>query len=97
MEFRGFHHYYLIKVTEHIASEGATLKGVSTARINKKQVPMPSAETAWHKKKRNSIQVFLNNAPLPTAEIYPEDDLRPQLRPSPNTAPPSAPPAPLRP
>lgn len=58
MEFRGFHHYYLIKVTEHIASEGATLKGVSTARINKKQVPMPSAETAWHKKKKEIAYRF---------------------------------------
>lgn len=50
IEFGVFCHYYLTKVAEHIASEGAMLKGVSTVRINKKRVLMPSAETAWHRK-----------------------------------------------
>lgn len=45
-----FCQYYLNKVAEHIVSEGAIFEGASTVRLNKKQVLMPCAEMALHKK-----------------------------------------------
>lgn len=45
-----FCQYYLNKVAEHIVSEGAVFQGVSTVRLNKKQILTLCAEMTWHKK-----------------------------------------------